>query len=55
MNKKYIALLLAILTNSVTVFGQSISLTELQIPVKTDAVVLTLEEATQKALTHSTI
>lgn len=54
MNKKYIALLLAILTNSVTVFGQSISLTELQIPVKTDAVVLTLEEATQKALTHST-
>ena len=54
MKKRGIVLLLAMLANSITVFGQSISLTELEIPVKTDAVVLTLEEATQKALAHST-
>ena len=59
MKKRCIVLLLAMLANSITVFGAESAnynyfLTELQIPVKTDAVVLTLEEATQKALTHST-
>ena len=56
MNKKYIAivLLLVVILNYNTVFAEQNEysysfLTELQIPKKENVVVLTLEEATQRA------
>ena len=68
MKKSMIAFLLigAMSANSVTVFAQEATeeyvasedtlgfLTVLQIPEKKDAIELTLEEATQKALSRST-
>jgi len=60
MNKKCIAmtLLFALAINTTTAFAQQTNtldfITVLEIPQKQNAIELTLEEATQKALTRST-